>query len=131
MTHTKEAARRKRRIKVMPALGLAGLSLSLASGASAAIGDTNSESTTAASVARCVMGEEQISDISLATFRVPDNESVGPRRSGTRPTMVSQGACGADLYLPQNPSAVSGPVYQAPLAPRARPSQSKNKYKRR
>ena len=34
MSHTKEAARRKRRTKAVPVLGAAGLSLSLASGAS-------------------------------------------------------------------------------------------------
>jgi hypothetical protein len=130
MPQMKKAARLKPRIKAMPVLGAAGLSLSLASGTSAAIGDTNSESATTASVAQCVTAEEQVSDISLATFHVPDDESVGPKRSCTRPIMVSQGACGADLYLPQSPSAVSGPVYQARSAPRPRPLPSRSKYKR-
>jgi hypothetical protein len=128
MPHTKEVARRKRRIKAVPLLGAAGLSLSLASGTSAAIGDTNS--TTAASIAQYVLGEEQISDISLATFQVPDDESVGPPWSGIRPTMISQGACGADLYLPQNPPTVSRPVYQTPPPPRPRSTRPASKYKR-
>jgi hypothetical protein len=51
------------------------------------------------------MDEEQISDVSLATFHVFDNKSVGPKRSGTRRTTVSQGACGADLYFPQEPAS--------------------------
>ena len=56
----------------------------------------------------------------LVTFRMIDSESGGTRRPRTRPTMVSQGACGADLYYPQNPPAVSAPVYQAsPPRPRA------------
>ena len=35
---------------------------------------------------------------------------------GTRPTMVCQGACGADLYYSQNP-----PAFSAPPRPRSRP----------
>src|SRR5215472_9756790 len=130
MPHTEEADRRKRRIKAMPVLGAAGLSLSLASGTSAAMGDTHLESATTASVTQCVISEEQLFDISLATFQVLDNETVGPQRSGTRPTVVSQGACGADLYLPQNPPAVSGPVYQPTSPPRVRPIRPVRKYKR-
>jgi hypothetical protein len=121
MPHTKEAARRRRRTKAMPVLGAAGLSLSLASGTSAAISSINPDPATSAPPAQQVMDEEQTSDISLATFHVFDNESIGPQRSGTRRTMVSQGACGADLYFPQNPPSVSGPVYQPPSPPRARP----------
>jgi hypothetical protein len=128
MPQMKEATGRKHRIKAMPALGAVGLSLSLASGTSAAISGTNAP--TSATAARQVMDEEQISDVSLATFHLFDNESVDPERSGTRRTMVSQGACGADLYLPQNPPAVSGPVYQLPSPPRARPIRPPYKYRR-
>ena len=112
MPHTKEAVRRKRRTKAMPVLGAAGLSLSLAIGLSAASGSIDPDPATSAPAAQQVMDDEQISDVSLATFHVFDN-GVGPEWSGTRRTMVSQGACGADLYLPQNPPAVSKPVSAA------------------
>src|ERR1700722_16653412 len=59
-----------------------------------------------------------------------DNESGSTWRLRTRPTVVSQGACGADLYLPQNPPAVSGPIYQAPPSPRPRPTRPASKYRR-
>jgi hypothetical protein len=114
MPHTKEAVRRKRRTKAVPVLGAAGLSFSLAIGASAASGSIDPDPATSAPAAQQVMDDEQISDVSLATFHVFDN-GVGPEWSGTRRTMVSQGACGADLYLPQNPPAFSRPVYQPPV----------------
>ena len=130
MSHTKETGKRKHLIKTMPMLGAAGLSFSLTIGTSAAIGSINSDPATAAQVAGSVMDEEQIFDISLATFRVHDDESAGPQRSGTRRIMVSQGACGADLYLPQSPPAVSAPVYQAPPPSRFRPVRPAYKYRR-
>jgi hypothetical protein len=128
MPHTK-AAQRKRRTKAVPVLGAVGLSFSLATGAPTAGGGVNPDPATSALVAEQVMDEEQISDVSLATFRMIDNESGSTRRLRTRPTVVSQGACGADLYLPQNSPAVSGPVYQAPPL-RSRPVRPAYKYKR-
>ena len=131
MSHTK-AGQQKRRTKAAPLLGAAGLSLSLASGASAAIGGANlgMDPAFSAALTQQEMDEEEISDISLATFHVYDNESTRTLGWRTRPTMVSEGACGADLYYPQNPPAVSGPVYQTPLPPRSRPTRPANKYKR-
>ena len=61
----------------MPILGAAGLSFSLATGAPAVVGSANPESATSALVAEQVMDEEQISDVSLATFRMIDSESGG------------------------------------------------------
>jgi hypothetical protein len=98
--------------------------------AAAAVGSINPDPATSALVAETVMEEEQISEASLTTFHVFDEESGGPRRSDTRPTMISQDACGADLYLPQNPPAVNGPVSQAPPSPRYRPAPPGYKYKR-
>jgi hypothetical protein len=130
MPHTKEAAQRKRRTKAVPVLGAAGLWFSLATGAPGAVGNVNPDPATSALVAEQVMDEEQISDVSLATFRMIDNESGTTRRPRTRPTVVSQGACGADLYLPQNPPAVSGPVDQASPPPRSRPVRPAYRYRR-
>jgi hypothetical protein len=111
-------------------LGTAGLWFSLATGAPAAVGNVNPDPATSALVAEQVMDEEQISDVSLATFHVLDNESGSTWRLRTRSTVVSQGACGADLYLPQNPPAVSGPVYQASPPPRSRPVRPAYRYRR-
>jgi hypothetical protein len=130
MSHTKEAAQQKRRMKAMPVLEAAGLSFSLASGASATIGSIKSGFCHVGAVAEQMMDEEQISEVSLATFHLFDNECVGPQRPRTRPTMIGQGACGADLYYPQNPPAVSGPVHQPTSPPRARPIRPAYKYKR-
>ena len=74
------------------------------------------------------MDEEQISDISLATFHLFDGDSGGPPRR--RPATISQGACGADLYYPQSPPAAGPPVYQAPPPARPRPTRPTNRYRR-
>ena len=71
MPQTKRTAQRKRRSKVVLALGAAGLSLSLASSASAAIGGMNGASSAPVSKQ---LYEEEISDVSLATFHVFERE---------------------------------------------------------
>jgi hypothetical protein len=120
MLRTKEAPRRKRRTNTVPLL--AGLSLSLASGPAAAIGGVSQD--LAAPVAQLVMDEEEILDVRLTTFRVFDGDSANAPR--TRPTIAGAacGACGADLYYPQNPPAVGGPVYQTPRPFRPRPTRT-------
>jgi hypothetical protein len=130
MPHMKEAVRRQRRIKAIPVLGAAGLSLSVASGTSPAISSVNLDPATLPPVAQQVIGEEEICEVSLATFHVLYSGSVLAQRTRTRPLVVGQGACGADLYYPQNPPAASAPVYQAPPPPRSRPIRPAYKYKR-
>jgi hypothetical protein len=112
-----------------PVLGAAGLSLSLASGASAAMGSINAkiDPATLGPVAHQMMDEQEISEVSLATFHVFARESAGTQRPRTRPTVVSQGACGIGLYHPQNSPALNGPVYQSPPPPR--PIHPAHKYK--
>jgi hypothetical protein len=61
---------RKRRSKALPVLGAAGLSLSLATNASAAIGGLNPDTVSQ----QVMLYEEEIADVSLATFRVFDKE---------------------------------------------------------
>ena len=128
MSRTKEACQRKRRTNAVPMLGAAGLSLSLASGPAGAIGGVNPDLATSAPIARKVMDEEEIFDVRFATFHVFDGERADAPR--TRPTMISQGACGADLYYPQNSPGVSGPVYQTPRPFRPRATRPAHKYKR-
>jgi hypothetical protein len=84
---------RKHSIRAVPALGAAGVSLSLASGALAAVGGP------VAGIHTPKMGmsheitlcEEEISDVSLATFYVFDDENVRALRRGAK---LAQGGCG-------------------------------------
>jgi hypothetical protein len=99
MPQTKRTAQRKRRSKVVLALGAAGLSLSLASSASAAIGGMNGASLTPISKQ---LYEEEISDVSLATFHVFDRENAGIHR-GRTPGHV----CLWDRFLLSSRSAAS------------------------
>ena len=76
MSQTKKAAQRKRRSKALPLLGAAGLSLSLATNASAATGGINPDAVSQ----QVKLYEEEIADVSLATFHVFDRERVGINR---------------------------------------------------
>jgi hypothetical protein len=76
---------RKRGSKVVPVLGAAGLSLSLAGAASAADAQVADALTHKAVVSHEItLGEEEIADVSLATFYVFDKENAGPSRRSER-----------------------------------------------
>jgi len=77
-------------------LGAAGLSLSLASGASAAVGGLAAEMPTRNTGVshEITLREEEISDVSLATFYVFDKESVGTLRPRGRLAMAGGCGCG-------------------------------------
>ncbi len=77
MAHAKKASQRRRRKTALPAIGIAGLSLSLAGGASASTSPCPRICRRKA-LRRLVilLGEEEISDVSLATFYVFDRESL-------------------------------------------------------
>jgi hypothetical protein len=108
-------------------LQAAGLSFSLAAGASPAIGGIDPSASSL--VARQAMDEQQICEVSLATFRF-DNENLSIQRPRARPLMVSQGACGIGFYYPQNPPAVAAPVHRGSPPPRPRPARSAYRYRR-
>ena len=94
MSHAKQAStKRKRSINAVPVLSAAGLSLSLASGASAAIGRPAADMLTPKTGMshEITLCEEEISDVSLATFYIFDNESAGTFRRGLK---LAQGGCG-------------------------------------
>jgi hypothetical protein len=80
MQRVKQASKKKRVTKTaLPALGAAGLTFSLAGGASASVvptGDVPQRPNFAPSPA-ITLGEEEIADISLATFHLFDKEDVG------------------------------------------------------
>ena len=94
MSHAKQAStKRKRGINAVPVLSAAGLSLSLASGASAAIGRPAADMPTPKTGIshEITLCEEEISDVSLATFYVFDNENAGTLRRGVK---IAAGGCG-------------------------------------
>src|SRR5262249_5506109 len=76
MSQTKHSSKRKRRSKALPVLGAAGLSLSLASTASAVPGGPAVDLPTSGNGDgnQVFLSEEEISDVSLATFYVFDKE---------------------------------------------------------
>ena len=131
-----DRAQRNRRSKAVPVLGAAGLSLSLATGASAAIDGMSARLLTPVSQQK-TLREEEISDVSLATFHVFDNEQVGSHLPNVR---VAFGcacggcagcggcgcACGIGLYYHYTPPVVGEPVH-SPSRPQ--PNRPAHKYK--
>src|ERR1700719_2455351 len=84
MSQTKQASKRKRRGKALPALGIAGVagvSLTLAGGGSASTGGsaTDVQSPNVSPRHEIFLGEEEISDVSLSTFYVFDKENAKPQ----------------------------------------------------
>ena len=86
MLHAKQSPKRKRRCESLPILGVAGLSLTLASGASAATtGPALGAPTGNTGVTyEITLLEEEISDVSLVTFYVFDKEDTGAFWPGVR-----------------------------------------------
>ena len=76
MAQTNKSSKRKRRNKALPVLGAAGLSLSLASTASAVPGGPAVDLATSGNGDgnQVFLGEQEIADVSLATFYVFDKE---------------------------------------------------------
>ena len=80
MSRVKQASKRKRVTKAaVPALGAAGLTFSLVGGASAAAVPTADVKQTPnyAPTQAITLGEEEIADVSLATFHLFDKENAG------------------------------------------------------
>jgi len=94
MSHTKQASKRKRSRTAVPILGAAGLSLSLAGTAAATTAVPADVPTTNAAGHEFTLAEEEITDVSLATFYVVDKENAAPVRLGGRLAMGACGACG-------------------------------------
>ena len=93
MPRVKQASKRKRVTKSVPVLGAAGLTFSLVGGASAAVAPVNdAQPTPNYSPSHAItLGEEEIADVSLATFYVFDKESSEAAKSGVQ---VAWGRCG-------------------------------------
>src|SRR6478736_1317448 len=85
MSRAKQASKRKSRACAVPLLGAAGLSLSLASGSAATeVPATDTPTQNTAASHEMTFGEEEIADVSLATFYVFDKENVGTSEPGVQ-----------------------------------------------
>src|SRR5580693_5179589 len=90
-------SKNKRRSKTLPALGFAGVSLSMASGACASTGEAmaNTPPTSQSQSHELFLGEEEISDVSLATFYVFDKENAGAPPLAQQLRLAAKGGCGS------------------------------------
>src|SRR5262245_30116025 len=95
MPQAKHNSIQRRRSKALPVLGAAGLSLSLASTASAVPGGpaVNLPTSGNGDGNQVFLGEEEIADVSLATFYVFDKEDLGAP-SGSSVELVRHGCHG-------------------------------------
>ncbi len=88
MSQAKRASKDKRPSKAVAVLGIAGASLAASAGGSVA--DIPSQNT--APFQAITLGEEEISDVSLATFHLFDKENFGTPPSGIQ--LARAGGCG-------------------------------------
>jgi hypothetical protein len=94
MSIAKQVSRRKRRGKTGPVLRAAGLSLSLASGASATTLGSAADMPRGNVTHEIALSEEEILDVSLATFYILDKEGNAGFGSGVRLAFACGGGCG-------------------------------------
>src|ERR1700751_145736 len=99
----------KRRSKALPALGFATLSLSMANGACASTSEASASTSPPSQKHEILLGEEEISDVSLATFHVFDRENAGTPPLFQKPRLAVGGgagcgcSCAPCAYWPQPP----------------------------
>ena len=76
---SKRSSKSKRRSKALPALGFAGVSLSMAGGACASTTEAsaNTPPTSQSQSHEIFLADEEIFDVSLATFYIFDKENTG------------------------------------------------------
>ena len=109
MSRMKQASHRS---KAIPILGAAGLSLTMTSGVSAAAGPTpNTPARNTAVSQEITLREDEISDVSLATFHVFDKESQSSKR-------LACGCGGGCCLFARAPSSALGdplPLFLPPI----------------
>src|SRR6202020_1586011 len=95
MRQEKQASKRKRISKSVPVLGAAGLTFSLVGGASAAVAPTTDAAKTPITGLghEFTLGEEEIADVSLATFYVFDKENAAAAAAGVQVAWRGCGGC--------------------------------------
>jgi hypothetical protein len=95
MAHAKRAqakqASKRRRTRTLPVLGAAGVSLAFGGAASAATPTADVPAQNGVPHPVIALGEEEISDVSLATFYVFDKENPGASLDGIK---LARGGCG-------------------------------------
>ena len=86
MSRVKQASKQRRVTKAVPALGAVGLTFSLVGSASAAVAPATDKSQTLnySPNHQITLGEEEIADVSLATFYVFDKEGTEAARNGVQ-----------------------------------------------
>ena len=96
MAQKKQASKRGRRSKALPVLGIAGVSLSLAGAAAASTGGPAADLSSQNPPPRqqVFLAEEELSDVSLATFYVFDKEGGRKVQSGIQTAWFRCGGCG-------------------------------------
>src|SRR6266702_4424857 len=104
MPHRKRASKRKHPKEIVPVVGVVGVSLSLAGDAFAATAPTTDTPSRTNVPPQLTLAEEEISDVSLATFYVFDKENAGTPRLGERIARACRGCggcggCGGCRYL--------------------------------
>src|SRR5580693_896211 len=96
MAQKKQSTKQKRLKKALPVLGIAGVSFSLIGGASASTSapaaDLPSQNTSPRQ--EIFLGEEELSDVSLATFYVFDKEGIAKSQAGQQLAWWRCGGCG-------------------------------------
>ena len=75
MAQTKQVSKRRRRRAALPALGMAGVSLSLTGGVSAATTGPATDIPPPGTAPQIAFSEEELADVSLSTFYVFDKEN--------------------------------------------------------
>jgi hypothetical protein len=93
---SKRSSKSKRRSKALPALGFAGVSFSMASGACASTTEAsaNTPPTSQSQNQEIFLGEEEIFDTSLSTFFTFDKENGGANPSAQHLKLARCGGCG-------------------------------------
>ena len=109
------------RSKALPALGFAGMSLSMASGACASTSEASANTSPPSQKHEIFLGEEEISDVSLATFYVFDKENAGPPPLSQKLRLARGCGCGCSCA----PCAYWPPAPQPPKA--TQPTQHRKK----
>src|ERR1700733_14571893 len=101
MPQAKATVRKNLKSKSVPVLSAAGLSLSLAAGTPTAIdASANDMPTGSIPLSHQRLHEEEITDLSLATFHIfEEKDNLLPQR-GARLSGGGCGACGGSFYLP-------------------------------
>jgi hypothetical protein len=95
MARAKQSSKRNRRSKALPVLGIAGMTFTLAGGASASTTGpaTDVQSQNISPRQEIFLGEEEISDVSLSTFYVFDKENATTPKVGEQLAYRGCGGC--------------------------------------